>query len=551
MARGIAKITDTGADILLSNQLRSASDVTGEGQATGAVAGSGATFDPALGLLTGATGRVEFNSLIGNAVLDTQGQIVMTVSTGAIAKRDNGAFTTGTEARLPDFTTLWAAASGGSTTTEARVYTTGGNMMLAQTSSSESANGLNILSANKPNQCEVCLSWDVSTVRLFVDGAIVNTWSRTAEVGKFVDFNIGDQMTADAPFAPAGAYYIRDVIISSEPVALTASPWATAGRFGDSFAVAVDDTNIPNYDGAIDVALTKAFISAGFEPPVFSAKVALSGGTLCDTANAPTNLSPLFPTIGAQNNDITFLFFGNNDQIVGTASVAEVTDGLTGTAANGAALLAQLTNESRIIILNAGSLANITTNRMASEFQRDTYVNPAIATLLSDPRVSIIDAEAVFGNNAINTNYVGYLAELSNNGSGPYGRPDQGGTAATVTPQNNLHLTGFAGSPYAGNAGLLLFGDTDLPFQIIAYENLSTTVGATLNIDVTTAWSNATTFDVEGVPVAANDVAGVISGIVAESGTRRVHVVARNDAGYSTGNFILEIKSGLPNRTEF
>ena len=87
MPRGIAKITDTGADILLSNPMRSLADITGETQAAGSVVGA-VNFDPDKGIQCIA-GSPYFDNLIGNATLETEGQVVFKLSAKALGLRDN------------------------------------------------------------------------------------------------------------------------------------------------------------------------------------------------------------------------------------------------------------------------------------------------------------------------------------------------------------------------------------------------------------------------------------------------------------------------------
>ena len=48
----------------------------------------------------------------------------------------------------------------------------------------------------------------------------------------------------------------------------------------------------------------------------------------------------------------------------------------------------------------------------------------------------------------------------------------------------------------------------------ISYSNITVTVGDTLNLDLTTVWSGATSYMVDGEPVAVEDMSGVISGLV-------------------------------------
>jgi hypothetical protein len=470
MARGIAKITDAGADILLKCDMKSLAAVQAVTTATGTEGGSGVSYDASLGMLTGPTGYINFDGINNATNLDAGGQIVMTVTTAAICKPDTASTTTGAEARAGTFGALWSAGTSGSTTTQGRVYTTGTGQLTAQTGAGDPVSSLNLLTNNKPVVSEVCYSWDATTTRMIVDEIEVFKGTRTAGVGLFADMVIGAQMNGTGIFAPSGAYYIKDLVISDAPVVLTPSAWTKLGIFGDSFATFANDTNVPYYDGALKIAITKAFISQGIEPPATINVVSGSGETMCDTASA--NLSARFATFAAQNNELVIVMAGTNDSnTLQPVSEAQVTDPSTGTAANITSLFGLIDGSAAdIIYLNVGTFDNSDAlNIPANITQRDSFVNPAILSAVNaNPKATLMDAQTVFGTGLTNVNYKGYWDEIGNDGSGP-GARDTGGTAASITPQSDLHLSGSAGDPFQSAINAILYQVTSAPTLTTPY----------------------------------------------------------------------------------
>lgn len=90
------------------------------------------------------------------------------------------------------------------------------------------------------------------------------------------------------------------------------------------------------------------------------------------------------------------------------------------------------------------------------------------------------------------------------------------------------------------------------PILTTPYSNVTVTVGELMNLDLTTVWSGADSYVVDGEPVAVEDLNGVISGLVVGSGARSINVQAINSSlasdNTNTDSFILQILSGIPNK---
>lgn len=80
------------------------------------------------------------------------------------------------------------------------------------------------------------------------------------------------------------------------------------------------------------------------------------------------------------------------------------------------------------------------------------------------------------------------------------------------------------------------------------YSDLTITLKDILNIDITTAWAGATSYTINGLTYALEDVNSAIVGMVVDSGTRNFSIVAHNDAGSNSDSFYLQVLSGLPNK---
>ena len=94
----------------------------------------------------------------------------------------------------------------------------------------------------------------------------------------------------------------------------------------------------------------------------------------------------------------------------------------------------------------------------------------------------------------------------------------------------------------------LIAGAPTPPTLTSPYSDLTITLKDILNIDITTAWEGATSYTINGLTYALEDVNSAIVGMVVDSGTRNFSIVAHNDTGSNSDSFYLQVLSGLPNK---
>jgi hypothetical protein len=89
---------------------------------------------------------------------------------------------------------------------------------------------------------------------------------------------------------------------------------------------------------------------------------------------------------------------------------------------------------------------------------------------------------------------------------------------------------------------------TGPPKLTTSYSNITVTLQDILAFDVTTVWSGATSYTINGMTYALEDVNNVITGMVVDSGTRNFNIEAHNESGTNTDSFYLQVLSGIPNK---
>ncbi|MEE8289768.1 MAG: hypothetical protein V3R25_10190 [Nitrosomonadaceae bacterium] len=543
-----ADISNDGGDIVVKSTLTSVKSITNAIGAKGSIVGS-PVFDSVLGMNTFA-GSALFEDLVGNSSLDTQGQIVITATTIGIAQLDNGSGISGCSgsegANRSGGATLWASGDG-TTATQARCRMAGSETIMARTATADTELSEQSTTLSKPSSVKVCLSWTATTMRLIVDSVIIDSGVRVGSIGDFLDIAVGAARSATETFNRDDQdLYLKDFVVSTLPVELNASPYSSLGFFGDSFAaLALSPNGFPRLDGALAIAVTKFFVEAGFEPPATIGGIGMAGFSLCDAVGSAGNLVTEFANFAARNDDLVFLLAANND--VNAATDLEVSDPTTGTQIRGEEFLAAITSATKVIVFDVGSLDNDTNfSQPEVNDRRDDLVNPALKALESDSRVTVFDTSSQLGFGSTNIYYQGYWNEIANDGSGPGGR-NTGGTAPSVSPQVDRHLSGAAGYPLMSSGVRLALGLA--PAKSIAYSNQSVTLGNALSLELGIGWDGATSFVVSGLPVDVEVTDSVTSGNVIGSGARGITVQAINDAGTESDSFILEILSGIPNKT--
>ena len=521
MARGIAKITDDGADIVLKSTLTDSDSVLNAEGAAGSFVGGTPSFS-ANGMVC-VTASARFDNLVGSAALDTEGQIVVSILALGGAKQDNLSSangSTGVDVTSPAY--IWSG--GQSFTNKGRLrIDTAEDISFFPVDGVGGAVNFPTTSNGKDTHIEVCKSWTLTRERLFIDGVLRSDIARTAGSDIMEDLQIGALLNNSSNYDAGGnGFAIKNLVISNIPVTLDAAPWASMAIGGDSFAVqAIAASANTRYDGTIGFYLTKWFVDRGFEPPTLGATSAgFTGYTLCDSDLGNGNLVDTFAAFAAGNDPLVIYFSGNND--ISSATEAEINNVTTGTDARAKELLALLTGATDIVFMDVGSVMNnlAIQNSPNAVNYRDNLVNPILRALPAfDTRVKTIDSLTLLNDASVNPNFQGYWDGLGNLGSG--------GSAAPET-QEDRHLAAPAGSIVAEDILRVLFAIPGSPVLTTPYINQVDNQGDVINLDLTTNWTGATSYAVAGLPstlVASN---GIVTGTLGMSGSYLVGVTACN-----------------------
>ncbi len=174
-------------------------------------------------------------------------------------------------------------------------------------------------------------------------------------------------------------------------------------------------------------------------------------------------------------------------------------------------------------------------------FTKAAFINEVLRSMAAaDPRLTIVPLHEIFGGDVFTPAVKSecFVRGMLNNFS-------------TTSARNDIHPSTFGYDLMTSQVWPRLavnYGADPAPLLNYSYPNESTTVGSTLALSLTDAWSGATGYLIDGNPVATEDMDGVITGYVAGSGTRSINVQASNDYATNTAGFLLEIKSGIPNK---
>ena len=165
----VAKITDTGSDIVLSCDLKSAASVSAAGGTY-----SGVTFTDN-GFVPGTSG-ITFT--ISNSQLQYSGQIVCTVNAQDVCDADDGSSVSGSRGinrMASGYVFAWRNGSG---TNTGRLFVGADNRLEARTSASDTAISTKIVTHGK-NDVELCVAWKGDKYAILVNGAVLVPGTRS------------------------------------------------------------------------------------------------------------------------------------------------------------------------------------------------------------------------------------------------------------------------------------------------------------------------------------------------------------------------------------
>lgn len=304
--RGIAKITDTGSNILISCDLKSASSVTDAG---GVLQGGTESFSDN-GMDAGSAGSVSFTNFTGYTRLRHEGQICMTVSTMGICEYDdNGSTVSGSQA--PNRTGMYLFESKNSGGTDmARILSFSTEQLRARLHSSDTEVGRKITTVGKGEYTELCLWWKGNQWGVMADGSDVLPAQTRAgyDDENFYQLIVGADNATTTPF---DGYYIKDFVVSTTaPRFATKRNAMSIGLFGDSFVSDMaDDDWSPVYDASGFDQIRRRLAAVGKR-----ARIVVDGYsnyTVCDTG--AQDLSDEITGFVATSPQVAIIVAGNND----------------------------------------------------------------------------------------------------------------------------------------------------------------------------------------------------------------------------------------------
>lgn len=442
MLGGIAEITDTGPEILVATDCKSTASITAAG---GTVEG-GATIG-ASGMITGATGYLEFAAIVGNASLETKGQIVAKFTTQRVVQRDDAGTVSGSNGlALAPGVFLWA------TLAQARALVSNTNQFQYRINSTDGNSPTGkITSLSKLATVEVCIWWDNTTdsAGLFEHGMDLFPMSIPTDspVGSWATIRFGTNAAANNNFFGSdGTSAISDIVVSTQiPFDLIDAATISLGAFGDSY---VDQGTFPvggtpatpRLDGVFEKEITAFYARTGVHADITMS--GFSNFTVCDTgANDLSNEIAAFAALERKNVSI---IAGNNDVTIvdaGNAFIDQALDATTGTETRLTEYIeAMLANGTeKIALFTTGSLK--TSAFDTTEFQDHQVIIDAIIRNVADlfPQVELVEIADYLGDTvAENPNYQGYWDTIGNLGSG-------GSAGPVAAPGANRHPSGQGG----------------------------------------------------------------------------------------------------------
>lgn len=423
---GIAKITDTGDNIMLACDLKSAAAVTGiSGAASGTVNGT-ATFDDT-GMSTGSAGGVSFVNITNNIKLRYEGQMVVKVSPDGICEYDDAATVSGSTAPNRSvgayiFTMLSDVAAN-----TGKIYISNTNEIKGHVHQTDTQFSGKATTVGKDSYVEVCVWWRGDSWGVLLDGAELLSGTRANYWNvAFYQINIGANY--DGVSNPFVGYKMKDFVLSRTAPRFTSKQDApSVGIFGDSFALQMaHGSAAPYWDATGHDQIQRRFAQNGNR-----VRIVVDGNngfTVCDTGGS--NLSAEIAAFAAQDTSICIIIAGNNDQVLSSSDwTTYALDGSTGTDANYKDFINQIyfsdypTNtvvngkRSKIYITNQGSLKQKTASDTVQAALNTAELDEILAGLpvwfdAANPAdagmVEIINLRSILGGDqTVNYNYKG------------------------------------------------------------------------------------------------------------------------------------------------
>ena len=426
----IAKVTDTGVNILLANDLTSITSAIG---ANGTLNGTAAVSSDGLSPNAGSMSFV-----INDDSLEYEGQIVVSVSREHVCVPDNTASVSGSTGEAKSASQyIWSFLS-----------STPANMGYLLVSAAEAVGGklhasdtqstlLGMTTIGKDAFIEICTWWKGTEWGILVDGETFQTGTRANFGDVFHTLNIGSAFNGTASALTNGT--IKNLAVSNvSPRIQQRFNRISCGFFGDSF---VDNFasagGTPRYDirgAALIHGLTYGW---KFKRLEFDGN---AGFTVGDTTS--DDLIDEIDDFVLLQTDVAVIMAGNNDvtsaaaRTTTEANYKDFIERILGETAVGGV---KYTNCRKVIVTTAGSITNNASIVNPTNEAALITVNNIIKSLPNwwdstyttrTGIVQVVDLYTLLGDSSTNINYQGYLNSLGNIASGG---------SASPTAQNDRH----------------------------------------------------------------------------------------------------------------
>lgn len=427
----IAKVTDTGVNILLANDLTSVVSAVGaNGTLNGTASVSSAGLAPNAGSMS---------FIVNNASLEDEGQIVCKVTTEHFGVPDNTgqvSFSKGEAKSASQY--LWSFLSSAPANQGyfliSAAEALGGKLNASDTQSTL----LGMTTIGKAEFVEVCIWWKGTEWGVLIDGATFQTGTRANFADVFHTINIGSAFNGTSSALTNGT--IKDLVISNvSPRIQQRFNKVSLGIFGDSFTENFASLGgTPRYDIRGDALIHGLSYGWKFNRLNFDGN---PGFTVGDTTSS--DLSNEIDDFVLLQNDVAVIMAGNNDATTSTArptteaNYKDFIERIMGETAVGGI---KYTNCRMVVIITAGSLTNNAAIDNALNQAGLLEVNAIINSLPAwwdatyparTGLVRVIDLHSLLGgDSSTNENYQGYFNSIGNIADGG---------SATPTAQNDRH----------------------------------------------------------------------------------------------------------------
>ena len=403
MYPGIIPFGSGHASVALESSLTSLASITGVTRATGSAAAvdSTNTYDARLGMIGGAKGGAKFLALTDAAALSRSGQFSIDVEAEWLASVSGG----GTGYAPPENEFLFhTIGKTSNNSAECHLYKSTQAAVKPAFLGFEMAFHHQECTSNRAGRfITVTFSWIGGEFSLYYDGNLISTKTFTPDYvnNMMANFYVGCQGKTAAPyfFKPITSHYIRNLVLSTQPVMIPMHPQgAVINWSGDSFVVnafsAFSYPTAPWWDMRAEWVIKAYLARRGIGVDL---NMCGNSGDQVTIGGAGGDISDLYTTIIANNPSIILVQCGTNDATDESFDAEQFT---TDYKAHIDYFINNVPNLKAIILGDVPSMICKTTNNTTSNQARRLVINGLIDDLQSySPLIARAYVSAALGEN--------------------------------------------------------------------------------------------------------------------------------------------------------